>query len=135
GNAISVSMGTVINNPKQTTLTIVGDGEFEAGTTLSSLLCNQLINPKNDGFLVIMINLNGYKMTSRSLISLNEDFAGLLESFGYEVFNTSINNHEETGRIFDEIANRQKEWYEGEKTKIPIVILKSPKGFSAPKTI
>lgn len=135
GNAISVSLGTVINNPKQTTLTIVGDGEFEAGTTLSSLLCNQLINSKNDGFLVIMINLNGYKMTSRSLISLNENFAKLLESFGYEVFNTSINDHEETVRIFDEIANRQKKWYEGEKTKIPIVILKSPKGFSAPETI
>ena len=32
GNAISVSMGTVILNPKRTTLTIVGDGEFEAGT-------------------------------------------------------------------------------------------------------
>lgn len=57
GNAISVSMGTVINNPKRTTLTIVGDGEFEAGTSISSLLCNQFINPINDGFLVIMINL------------------------------------------------------------------------------
>lgn len=135
GNAISVSMGTVINNPKRTTLTIVGDGEFEAGTSISSLLCNQFINPINDGFLVIMINLNGYKMTSRSLISLNRDFSKLLGNFGYEVFITSINSYEETAMIFDRIVDLQKKWYEGERCKIPIVILKSPKGFSGPETI
>lgn len=135
GNAISVSMGTVINNPKRTTLTIVGDGEFEAGTSIPSLLCNRFINPINDGFLVIMINLNGYKMTSRSLISLNKDFSKLLENFGYEVFITSINSYEETAMIFDRIVDLQKKWYEGERCKIPIVILKSPKGFSGPETI
>ena len=135
GNAISVSMGTVINNPKRTTLTIVGDGEFEAGTSITSLLCNQFISPINDGFLVIMINLNGYKMTSRSLISLNRNFSRLLEDFGYEVFTTSINNYEETALIFNKIADLQEQWYEGNNCKIPIIILKSPKGFSGPETI
>lgn len=135
GNAISTSMGTVINNPKQTTFVIVGDGELEAGTSIPSLLCNQIINSKNDGFLVIMINLNGYKMTSRSLVSLNKDFKELLKQFGFEVFMTSINNHEETGIIFDNIIKLQERWYSGQECKIPIVILESPKGFSAPKTI
>lgn len=134
GNAISTGYGTIISNAKQTTFVIVGDGEFEAGTTIPSLLCNKIINSKLDGFLVILVNLNGYKMTSRSLISLS-NFEKILESFDYQVFQTSIGNHEETSKIFDFISEIQKKWYNGEKCKIPVVILNSPKGFSAPSSI
>jgi len=135
GNAISVSFGTVLNNPRQTTFVIVGDGEMEAGTSLPSLLCNQIINPQHDGFLVIIVNLNKYKMTSRSLISLNEYIKKMFFSFGFEVFTTSINSHEQTAKIFDRIIDLQTKWYNGRNIKLPFIILESQKGFSAPEII
>ena len=73
GTALACSIGSILNNPQKTSLCIIGDGEFESGATMPSLLCGEFLIPEKDGFLILAINLNKYKMGSRSLLSTWSD--------------------------------------------------------------
>lgn len=50
GIAIAHAIGTILNNPRKTSFCIIGDGEFESGTTMASLLCKEFLTPKKMGF-------------------------------------------------------------------------------------
>ncbi|MCK4554578.1 hypothetical protein KAU19_06510 [Candidatus Parcubacteria bacterium] len=136
GTALACSIGSILNNPLKTSFCIIGDGEFEAGATLQSLLCRELLMPKKDGFLILAINLNQYKMGSRSLLSLwNDDrIKSFFYSLGMRPFFCEL-SHDQCEKIFHSIAKMQKDWVNGSSSEIPVVILKSQKGITGPQEI
>ena len=107
GMAIPCAIGSILNNPKRTAFCIIGDGEFEAGTTMASLLCREFLVPKKDGFLILAINLNQYKMGSRSLLSTwsNKRIESFFSSFGIRSFFCEL-SQDQGIRVFSSIAEK-----------------------------
>ncbi|MEK7189488.1 MAG: hypothetical protein AAB666_00715, partial [Patescibacteria group bacterium] len=136
GIALSCSVGSILNNPQKTSLCIIGDGEFEAGATMPSLLSREFLAPKKDGFLILAINLNQYKMGSRSILSTWSD--GRLKSFfsslGMRPFFCNL-SHDQCATAFISIAKMRENWIKGILSDIPVIILKSKKGATGPQEI
>lgn len=136
GIVLACAIGSILNNHKRTTFCIIGDGEFEAGTTMPSLLCREFLTPKKDGFLVLAINLNHYKMGSRSLLSTwsNKRIESFFSSFGIRPFFCEL-SHDQGIRVFSSIVRMYNDWINGINSRIPVIILKNPKGVTGPKEI
>jgi len=136
GIALACAIGSILNNPLKTSFCIIGDGEFEAGTTMPSLLCREFLTPKKDGFLILAINLNQYKMGSRSLLSTwsNERMKSFFSSFGIQPFFCEL-LHDQGIKVFSSIAKMYNDWINGINSKIPIIILKNQKGVTGPREI
>jgi len=136
GMAVSYAIGSILNNPKRTAFCIIGDGEFEAGTTMPSLLCREFLTPKKDGFLILAINLNQYKMGSRSLLSTwsNERMKSFFSTFSIQPFFCEL-FHDQGIKAFSSIAKMYNAWVKGVNSKIPVIILKSQKGATGPSEI
>ena len=136
GIAISCAIGSILNNPKKTSFCIIGDGEFETGTTMSSLLCKGILTPQKDGFLILAVNLNKYKMGSRSILSTWRDskIRSFFSSLNIEPLFCEL-SHSQGERVFKYVEKMHKKWVSGNSSKIPIIILKSQKGITGPKKI
>lgn len=136
GTALACSIGSILNNPQKTSLCIIGDGEFESGATMPSLLCREFLIAQKDGFLILAINLNKYKMGSRSLLSAWSDdrIKSFFSSLGMQTFFCEL-SHKQCGKIFTSIAKIYKDWINGTNVKIPVIILKSQKGATGPQEI
>ncbi|PIV45085.1 MAG: hypothetical protein COS25_01720 [Candidatus Nealsonbacteria bacterium CG02_land_8_20_14_3_00_37_10] len=136
GIALACAIGSILNNPQKTSFCIIGDGEFETGTTMASLLCREFLTPKKDGFLILAINLNQYKMGSRSLLSTwsNKRIESFFSSFSIQPFFCEL-SHDQGIKVFSSIAKMYNDWVNGISSKIPVVILKNRKGATGPKEI
>lgn len=136
GTAIACAVGPILNNPQKTSFCIIGDGEFEAGATMASLLCREFLIPKRDGFLILAINLNQYKMGSRSLLSTwsDERIKSFFSSFRMKPFFCEL-SHDECARVFISISKMYKDWVRGINSGTPVIILKSQKGITGPQEI
>ena len=136
GIALACAIGSILNNPRKTSFCIVGDGEFEAGATMPSLLCKEFLIPKKDGFLILAINLNQYKMESRSLLSIwnNDRIKSFFSSFGMRPFFCEL-SHNQCAKIFTSVAKMHKDWLSGISSEIPVIILKNQKGATGPQEI
>ena len=136
GIAVACAIGSILNNPQKTSLCIIGDGEFEAGVTMTSLLYKEFLIPKKDGFLILAINLNQYKMGSRSLLSTwnNKRIESFFSSFGIRPFFCEL-SHDQGIKVFSSIAEMYNDWVNGISSKIPVIILKSQKGATGPSEI
>jgi len=109
GIALSCAVGSILNNPQKSSFCIVGDGEFEAGATIPSLLSREFLTPKNDGFLILAINLNQYKMGSRSILSTwsNSRIKLFFSALGMHPFFCNL-SHNQCATAFLSIANYSK---------------------------
>ncbi len=136
GVATACTVGSILNNPKKSCFCIFGDGEFETGATIPSLFGLGLLSPKKDGFLIFAVNLNQYKMGSRSLLSTwnKNRIKSFFESLNMHPFFCDL-NHAQCAKVFSSISNMRNNWNKGNQTKIPIIILNSEKGVSGPLTI
>jgi xylulose-5-phosphate/fructose-6-phosphate phosphoketolase len=134
GCALAVCVGTLLNAPDSRSFCVLGDGEMESGSTLPSLLNHPILSPGQDGFLVILINMNAYRMGSRSLISLFPDITKLFESLSMPVFTLS-GSHEDAVKVFDTIAHMEQLWQEGATMSPPVVLFVTDKGWGGPGAI
>lgn len=132
GYSLATAFGTVKLSKELTTFCLIGDGEAETATLSSSWLVNKLMN-HNDGVVVPILNINGFKMSTASLYaqfskkSLNSIFKG----FNYKVYHLTY-NHKNAIKIFNQIHKDIKRYRENKSNKLPCIILKIPKGYSAP---
>ena len=129
GHSLAFAIGSVLNNTKITSFCIIGDGEFEAGSIMPSLLGREFLNPSQDGFLILGINLNQYKMGSRSLLSTWNDnkIQSFFSSFNMKTFFCEL-SHNQGVKIFSSVARMYKDWINEVNVKIPVIILKNQKG-------
>lgn len=68
GYALAVSYGAVMNNPDLIVTCIVGDGEAETGPTATAWHSHKFIDPKQSGAVIPILHLNGYKISSPTLL-------------------------------------------------------------------
>ncbi|MGC8554719.1 MAG: phosphoketolase family protein [Candidatus Acidulodesulfobacterium sp.] len=151
GYALSHAYGAALDNPDLTVFCIVGDGEAETGPMAASWHINKFLNPKTDGIVVPILHLNGYKINNPTILARisEEELTALFKGYGYKPYvleDDSVNSaHNKMAAIMDKISREikkiKKEYERNQKTSAesrplyPMLILRTPKGWTCPKEI
>ena len=148
GYSLSVSAGSVLDNPKLINVCLIGDGEAETGPLAASWNVNRFINPKTDGVVLPVLHLNGYKISGPTVFGRmsNDEISDFFRSHGYTpLFIDSSKEQDVTEQsvaIFDQamqMINTLKAQANSEHGLIaprwPVIILKTPKGMGAPAKV
>ncbi len=148
GYSLSVSAGSVLDNPKLVNVCLVGDGEAETGPLAASWNVNRFINPKTDGVVLPVLHLNGYKISGPTVFGRmsNDEISDFFRSHGYTpIFIDSTKEQdlaEQSVIAFDQamqMISTLKTQAESEMGLIaprwPVIILKTPKGMGAPEYV
>lgn len=146
GYSISHAFGAVFDHPKTIALTIVGDGESETGPLATSWHSNKFLNPIKDGCVLPVLHLNGYKINNPTVLARieEEELLSLMRGYGwtpYVVAGHDLDSmHQAMAATMEtcvkEILKFQKQARESGKVfrpRWPMIILRSPKGWTAPR--
>lgn len=148
GYSLSHAFGAVFDNPDLIAACVVGDGEAETGPLATSWHGNKFLNPKIDGAVLPILHLNGYKISNPTVfsrISLLECI-NFFQGCGWEPFivegSDPMEMHEAMMETMDKVIQKikriQKDAREGNNNDRPIwpmIILKTPKGWTGPKFV
>ena len=148
GYVISHATGSIFDNPDLITVAVVGDGEAETGPLATSWHSNKFINPIRDGAILPILHLNGYKINNPTLLSRiqHEDLEHLFLGYGYQPYFVEGSDHESMHQAMaatldhciEEIKSiQQKARSTGMAVlpRWPMIVLRTPKGWSAPAEI
>ena len=144
GYSLAHAFGAVLDNPNLIAACVVGDGEAETGPLATSWHCNKFINPKTDGVVLPILHLNGYKISNPTIFSRmsDDELASFFYGCGYKPYLVSgdepLSMHEKMAATMDAIVNDIKKIKlskEEEKIKWPMIILRTPKGWTGPKEV
>lgn len=147
GYALATSYGSILDNPDLITVALIGDGEAETGPTATAWHLNKLIDPENNGTVLPILHLNGYKISGPTFTGRmsDEELTNLYKGYGYEPHIISFDEeepdqiHEEMIKVLDHSIEKIKEIKErakkGDKVspKFPMIILRTPKGWTGVK--
>lgn len=144
GYSLAHAFGAVLDNPDLIAACVVGDGEAETGPLATSWHCNKFINPKTDGVVLPILHLNGYKISNPTIFSRmsDEELASFFYGCGYKPYLVSgeeqLSMHEKMAATMDAIVydiKKIKLSKEDEKIRWPMIILRTPKGWTGPKEV
>ncbi len=141
GYVLAHAYGAVLDNPNLIAVAIVGDGEAETGALATSWHCNKFINPKQDGFVLPILHLNGYKINNPTILSRisKQDLKNLLSGYGYcPVFVEGSQPkimHKKMAQAMDKCVEQINKIKGGEKLPFPMIVLRTPKGWTGPKIV
>ena len=144
GYSLAHAYGAVFDNPDLIAACVVGDGEAETGPLATSWHSNKFLNPKTDGAVLPILHLNGYKIANptifsrMSLTELGSFFIGC----GYHPYYVEVKDekqgHIDMALTLDKVINEIKKIKLSKDNKRPIwpmIILKTPKGWTGPKVV
>ncbi|HQT25825.1 MAG TPA: phosphoketolase family protein, partial [Burkholderiales bacterium] len=148
GYAISHAYGAVFDNPGLIACCVVGDGEAETGPMATSWHSNKFLNPKRDGAVLPILHLNGYKIANPTLLARisHEELESLFTGYGYKPYFVEGDDpeymHEKMAETVDfavseirEILRRAREEGIDSRPRWPMIVLRSPKGWTGPKEV
>jgi xylulose-5-phosphate/fructose-6-phosphate phosphoketolase len=148
GYALTHAYGAAFDNPDLVVCCIVGDGEAETGPLAASWHSNKFFNPATDGAVLPILHLNGYKIANPTVLARipEHELVALLEGYGYRPRVVAGDEPAEMHRtmsaalddVLDEIADVQRSARAGtatERPRWPMIVLRTPKGWTGPKTV
>ncbi len=148
GYALSHAYGAVFDNPNLIAACVIGDGEAETGPLATAWHSNKFLNPLTDGAVLPILHLNGYKIANPTILSRisGDELGKLLIGYGYTPYFVEGSEHSIMHKkmaatmdiVIKEIKEIQKNAREGgEKTRPrwPVIVLRSPKGWTGPKEV
>ena len=148
GYSLSHAFGAAFDNPDLIVSVVVGDGEAETGPLATSWHSNKFLNPIRDGAVLPILHLNGYKIANPTVLARipHEDLKQLFGGYGWSPHTVEGNEpeemHQEMAAAVDacvqEIRTIQDEARRtGKQTwaRWPMIILRSPKGWTGPKEV
>ncbi len=141
GYSLVHAYGAILDNPSLICACVVGDGEAETGPLATSWHLNKFINKKTDGVVLPILHLNGYKINSPTIFSRmnHDDLIKLYEGYGYEVFYIEGSNplemHNNMAELMDKVVKKIFEYKNGDNDRLPMIIMRTPKGWTGPKVV
>ena len=150
GYALSHAYGAAFDNPDLIVACVVGDGEAETGPLAASWHSNKFLNPALDGAVLPILHLNGYKIANPTILARipEEELRALFIGYGYEPLFVEGDDpalmHERMAVVLDDAFDRIKAIQDaarsGAKTaqsrpKWPMIVLRTPKGWTGPKEV
>jgi xylulose-5-phosphate/fructose-6-phosphate phosphoketolase len=148
GYSLLHAYGAAFDNPNLFVTCIVGDGEAETGALATSWHGNKFLNPAKDGAVLPILHLNGYKIANPTLLARipEEELLHLFTGYGYAPRVLAGDEppamHREMAMVLDEmideihaIQNRARSEGATERPRWPLLILRTPKGWTGPKKV
>jgi len=148
GYSLSHAFGAVFDNPDLITACVVGDGEAETGPLATAWHSNKFLNPRTDGAVLPILHLNGYKISNPTILARieHEELEQLFRGYGWEPYFVEGEGpeymHGRMAEVLDtviaEIKHIQSQAREHGNTmrpRWPMIILRSPKGWTGPKEV
>jgi xylulose-5-phosphate/fructose-6-phosphate phosphoketolase len=148
GYSLSHSFGAVFDNPSLIVACVVGDGEAETGPLATSWHSNKFLNPTTDGAVLPILHLNGYKIANPTVFAriepeeLDQFFRGCGWMPYYVEGDDPALMHEAMAAVLDTAVEQIRKIQHdarvnGQTTRPrwPVIILKSPKGWTGPKWV
>jgi xylulose-5-phosphate/fructose-6-phosphate phosphoketolase len=148
GYSLSHAYGAALDNPGLIVACVIGDGEAETGPLATSWHGNKFLNPVTDGAVLPILHLNGYKIANPTILARipREQLENLFLGYGYKPHfvegDDPATMHQlmaaTLDAVLEEIASIQKVARAGEDIvcpQWPMIILRSPKGWTGPKTV
>lgn len=147
GYSISHATGAILDNPDLIVATVVGDGEAETGPLATSWQSNKFINPINDGAVLPILDLNGFKISNPTILSResNENLQKYFEGMGWHPIFVEGDDPEKLhplmaqalDQAIEEIKAIQANARQNNDASLPVwpmIIFRAPKGWTGPKT-
>ncbi len=148
GYSLLHAYGAVFDNPGLLACCVIGDGEAETGALAASWHSNKFLNPACDGAVLPILHLNGYKIAGPTVLARigDDELTQLMRGYGYEPH--FVSGHEPAAMhvamaaaldtVLDVIRAIQVEAREdgfSRRHRWPMIVLRSPKGWTGPKTV
>lgn len=143
GYSLAHSFGAVLDNPSLLVACVIGDGEAETGPLATSWHGNKFINPKSDGIVLPILNLNGYKISNPTVFGRmsEKELGSFFYGLGWHPYLVEAEDinllHKKMyytlNKVYEEIKNIKSGKYD--KVSYPMIILRTPKGFTGPEIV
>ncbi len=148
GYSLAHAYGAAFDNPDLVVACVVGDGEAETGPLATAWHSNKFLDPATDGAVLPILHLNGYKIANPTVLARigRDELESLMRGYGYRPYVVEGDDPMAMHRlmadtldeVFDQIHRIQDEARIGgsrERPRWPVVILRTPKGWTGPKEV
>ena len=156
GYALSHAYGAAFDNPGLLVACVIGDGEAETGPLSGSWQANKFLHPVNDGTVLPILQLNGYKIANSTVLARipEEELLGQLEGHGHRPYvveggfdgEDPMAVHARMAATLDEIVAeiariraRAREQFDAggrvDRPRWPALVLRTPKGWTGPREV
>ncbi|MGA7146499.1 MAG: phosphoketolase family protein, partial [Desulfobacterales bacterium] len=148
GYSLAHAFGAAFDNPDLLVTCVVGDGEAETGALATSWHSNKFLNPVHDGAVLPILHLNGYKIANPTVLARipEEELRQLFQGYGYNPYFVEGDEPEDVHQcmaetldtIVGEIKAIQRQARErgfNERPVWPMIVFKTPKGWTGPKEV
>ncbi len=148
GYSIAHAFGAVFDNPDLIATVVVGDGEAETGPLATSWQSNKFLNPVTDGAVLPILHLNGYKISNPTIFSRipHDEIEDFFKGCGWKPYfvegDDPMTMHRKMAETMDTvieeinaIQKHARETGDAERPKWPMIVLRTPKGWTGPKVV
>ena len=148
GYSVAHAYGAALDNPNLIVCCVVGDGEAETGPLAASWHSSKFLNPARDGAVLPILHLNGYKIANPTVLGRLSDLAltQLFSGYGHKPYFVEGREPDAMhqlmahtfNRILDDIRSIQHAARSGTSAELPawpMIILRTPKGWTGPKMV
>ncbi|MGI8777488.1 MAG: phosphoketolase family protein, partial [Acidimicrobiales bacterium] len=148
GYSLAHAYGAAFDNPDLVVCCVVGDGEAETGPLAASWHSNKFLNPVTDGAVLPILHLNGYKIANPTILARipEPELRALFEGYGYAPRFVTGSEPEEMHQLMaatlddvvteiGAIRHRSREGGEGTRPRWPMIVLRTPKGWTGPRVV
>jgi xylulose-5-phosphate/fructose-6-phosphate phosphoketolase len=148
GYSLSHAFGAVFDNPSLIVACVIGDGEAETGPLATAWHSNKFLNPITDGAVLPILHLNGYKISNPTILARiePEELEQFLRGCGWLPYfvegDDPMQMHEQMAVILDRainnilhIQNDARSKQNATRPRWPMIVLRSPKGWTGPKMV
>jgi xylulose-5-phosphate/fructose-6-phosphate phosphoketolase len=148
GYSLAHAYGAAFDHPDLLVACVVGDGEAETGPLATSWHSNKFLNPVHDGAVLPILHLNGYKIAGPTVLARipRDELESLFRGYGYSRYFVEGDDPQEMHQLMaaaldSVIAEIKRIQHEArangfvERPRWPMIILRSPKGWTGPKVV
>ncbi len=148
GYSLSHGFGAAFDNPNLIVSVVVGDGEAETGPLATAWHSNKFLNPLRDGAVLPILHLNGYKIANPTLLARisHEELEDLFKGYGWTPYfvegDDPASMHQKMAAVLErciqQISSIQEQARRSgvfERPRWPMIVLRSPKGWTGPKEV
>jgi xylulose-5-phosphate/fructose-6-phosphate phosphoketolase len=148
GYSLLHAFGAAFDNPDLLVVCVIGDGEAETGPLAASWHSNKFLNARRDGAVLPILHLNGYKIANPTVLARipHAELRSLLEGYGYAprfvegsdpaaMHQLMAATLDEVSDEIAEIQRRAREHGDEERPRWPMIVMRTPKGWTGPKIV
>ena len=152
GYSLAHAYGAVFDNPELIAAVVIGDGEAETGPLAASWHSHNFLDPAADGAVLPILHLNGYKIANPTILARMPEaqLEQLLRGYGHEPHFVTVTDPDDTAGAHRALATaldeclaeirtiqaaRRNDGGAGDAARWPMIVLRSPKGWTGPRKV